>query len=213
MSIRPTVLLFDLGGVLIDFAGLGELQRLLATTDSEAAIKARWLACENSEAFGRGQVPVDDFADRFLAEWQVSLSREAFLAEFRSWARGWLPGAEALLDALRPHYRLAALSNCNPVHWARLVDDLALASHFDLALSSHELGRRKPDPGIFADALTRLDVPASAVLFFDDARANVEAARAAGMQAEVVDGPASIQRVLEARHLWPATSSVLRGDP
>ena len=97
MSVRPSVLLFDLGGVLIDFAGLGELQRLLKSSETEAALKTRWLACENSEAFGRGQVALDDFADRFIADWQVPLEREAFLKEFRGWARGWLPGAQALL--------------------------------------------------------------------------------------------------------------------
>lgn len=210
VSNRPGVLLFDLGGVLIDFAGLGELRRLLDTTDSEAAIRTRWLACENSEAFGRGQVAIDDFADRFIAEWQVPLAREAFLAAFRAWARGWLPGAEALLAALRPHYRLAALSNCNPVHWARLVDDLDVASRFDLALSSHELGCRKPDPAIFAHALARLDASAADVLFFDDAAPNVEAARAAGMGAVVVEGPASVQRALEIRGLWPASGGRLR---
>lgn len=202
MTQRPAVLLFDLGGVLIDFAGLGELQRLLQTSDSEAALKTRWLACENSEAFGRGQVPVDEFADRFLADWQVPLGREAFLVEFRGWARGWLPGAQALLAALRQHYRLAALSNCNSVHWARLVEDLGVAAAFDLAMSSHQLGLRKPDPAIFTAALARLAVTPDQVLFFDDAPANVEAARAVGMDAAVVDGPEAIRRELARRDLW-----------
>lgn len=202
MPVRPSVLLFDLGGVLIDFAGVGELQRLLGTAESAAALKARWLACENSEAFGCGQVALGDFADRFIAEWQVPFERETFLAEFRSWARGWLPGAQTLLATLRPHYRLAALSNSNPVHWARLVDDLGVDAEFDVAMSSHQLGVRKPDAAIFTAALDRLDVPASAVLFFDDASANVDTARAAGMQAAVVDGPGAIRRELDRRGLW-----------
>jgi len=202
MSVRPAVLLFDLGGVLIDFAGLGALQRLLKSSESEPALKARWLACENSEAFGCGKVDLDDFADRFVADWQVPLEREAFLAEFRGWARDWLPGAQELLAILRPHYRLAALSNCNPVHWARLVDDLGVEAAFDIAMSSHHLGLRKPDPAIFTAALARLEVPASQVLFFDDAGVNVEAARAAGMMGAVVDGPAAIRRDLERRGLW-----------
>jgi glucose-1-phosphatase len=201
MSVRPAVLLFDLGGVLIDFAGLGELQRLLQTSESETALKARWLACQNSEAFGCGQVALDDFADRFIAEWQVPLEREPFLAEFRGWARGWLPDARELLASLRPHYRLAALSNCNPVHWERLVDDLGVEAEFDVAMSSHQLGVRKPDAAIFTAALDRLEVDAAQVLFFDDAAANVEAARALGMQAAMVDGPDGIRRELHRRGL------------
>ena len=67
---------------------------------------------------------------------------------------------------------------------------------FDLALGSHQLGLRKPDAAIYDEALRRLGVPADAVLFFDDSRANVEAARALGMQAAHVDGPAAVRRHL-----------------
>ncbi len=203
MARRPDVLLFDLGGVLIDSAGVPELGRLLPAPATDAEVAARWNACPHSDAFGRGQLDDERFVERFIADWQLSVAPETFRAEYRSWVRGWLPGAEALLETLRPHFRLAALSNCNPLHWARLVDDLGLLDRVDDALSSHHLGLRKPDAAIYAATLERLLVDASDVLFFDDAAANVEAARAAGIRAVVVDGPDAVRRHLEAEGLFP----------
>ncbi len=204
MAKRPDVLLFDLGGVLIESAGVPELARLLPAPATDAEVAARWNACAHSDAFGRGHMADDQFVERFIADWQLSVAPDAFRAEYRSWVRGWLPGAEALLEELRPHFRLAALSNCNPFHWARLVEDLDLLTRVDDALSSHHLGLRKPDPAIYAAALDRLQVQASDVLFFDDAPANVETARGAGLRAVVVNGPAAVRRHLEEQGLWPA---------
>ena len=192
------MLLFDLGGVLIDFAGVAELARLLPEPVAADEIKARWIACPHSDAFGRGLLDDAVFVERFLADWRVEMAPDAFAAEYRSWARGWLPGAVELLDDLRPHFRLAVLSNCNPAHWSRLVDDLGLGERVDVALSSHHLGTRKPDRETNEAALRKLGVAADRVLFFDDAPGNVEAARALGMQAVVVDGPAPIRSHLQA---------------
>ena len=196
-------MLFDLGGVLIDFAGVSELSRLLPTGSTDADVKARWLACPHSEAFGRGLLETEVFAERFVADWGVPLRSDRFLAEFRSWARGWLPGAVELLAELRPRFRLAVLSNCNPAHWDRLLDDFGVTAHVDAALSSHHLGLRKPDPAIYEAALDHLGVPAGDVLFFDDAAANVEAAIGIGMQAVVVDGPDAVRRCLVDRAWIP----------
>lgn len=197
----PRVLLFDLGGVLVDFAGVAELRRLLPTDMSEAEVQARWNACEPSQAFGCGRLDTDTFVTRFLADWGVSLPPQDFLDAYRSWARGWLPGALDLLADLRGRFVLAALSNNNPVHWDRLTAELGLLEAFDHAWASHELGVRKPDPEIFRLALARLGQPAEAVLFFDDAAGNVEVARSLGMQADVVDSPAAVRAALSARGL------------
>jgi glucose-1-phosphatase len=190
-----SVLLFDLGGVLIDYSGLEDLQPLLPEPMAPADLLARWIACPHSLAYGAGQLTTEEFMARFRRDWGIAVEPAAFMEAWDSWVRGWLPGAEALLDDLRPRYRLAALSNSNPAHWDRLAR-LGVLDAFDLALGSHQLGLRKPDAAIYDEALRRLDAPADAVLFFDDSRANVDAARALGMQAAHVDGPAAVRRHL-----------------
>ena len=157
------------------------------------------MACPHSNAFGIGQLPPVEFATRFVRDWGIDMAPDAFLAEYRSWTRHLLPGARELLDELRPRYRLAALSNCNEVHWDRLTRDLDLPHLFEIAISSHHVGCRKPDPAVYRAALERLQVPAAAVLFFDDAQANVDAATAIGMQARLARGPDDVERGLN----WP----------
>jgi HAD superfamily hydrolase (TIGR01509 family) len=195
MSEPVSVLLFDLGGVLIDFSGHEQLQALLPERLDDDALTAAWHACPHSLAYGAGALSTAEFIPLFRRDWQIALGDEPFLEEWQSWVRGWLPGADALLDELRPRYRLAALSNSNAAHWDRLAA-IGVLDAFEVALGSHQLGGRKPDREVFDQAVAKLGVPAHAVLFFDDSRGNVEAALAAGLQAAQVDGPDAIRRHL-----------------
>ncbi|MGC4987045.1 HAD family hydrolase [Streptomyces sp. DT193] len=54
-------------------------------------------------------------------------------------------------------------------------------------LYSHEIGVCKPDPRAFEMTRARLEVRAADCLFIDDYNVNVEAARAAGMQAHLFE--------------------------
>jgi HAD superfamily hydrolase (TIGR01509 family) len=200
MSLRPSVLLFDLGGVLVDFSGVEDLRPLLPVPLDDDALLARLAACPHSLAYGAGLLSTDEFMPLFRRDWEIGIGNAEFRSAWQGWVRGWLPGATALLAELRPRFRLAALSNSNAAHWERLAE-LGVLAEFDVALGSHELGVRKPDAASFRGALERLAVPAEAVLFFDDSAANAAAALALGMQAAQVDGPAAVRRHLEQASL------------
>lgn len=182
------VLLFDLGGVLVEFSGIEGLCGLLRTPSDDAAIRQRLVACPLLRQFEVGALEPSAFAEAFVAEWDLVVPPATFLAEFRSWSRALLPGARELLDALRPRYRLAALSNSNAIHWDRNTTELGVTGLFDAAYSSHQLGCHKPDPVIYREALARLGVEAKRVAFFDDFEPNVAGARAQGITAFHVRG-------------------------
>ncbi len=191
---EPEVILFDLGGVLIDFAGFEEIADLLrghATTDG---IRTRWLMSASVRDFELGRTAPRVFADRFLSEWDLGLSAEEFLTAFASWPRGLYPGARSLLGALRGRFRLACLSNSNELHWDSF--RVWLEPYLDKSYVSFELGLAKPDPAIFHAVLADLAVHPSAVLFLDDAEKNIEAAVELGFQAELVRGPDELERRL-----------------
>jgi FMN phosphatase YigB (HAD superfamily) len=126
-----------------------------------------------------------------------------FLPQFTSWTRGFFPGATDLLVALRPHFRLACLSNCNASHWGRN-EEIGILREFEVALSSHQLGCHKPEPAIFEKALAALRADAETVTFFDDSAANVEAARDAGMRAVQVRGIQELSSALTGSGLLPS---------
>jgi putative hydrolase of the HAD superfamily len=182
------ILLFDLGGVLVEFSGVRHLTRLLRGRLSESEILERWSRCPHSEQFGLGKLSPQDFAERFVKDWDIELSPEDFLREYQSWSRRLFPGAVELLTALRPKFRLAALSNSNQLHWERNTNDLGVTGLFEVAISSHQIGVSKPDPKIYLTALERLDAAPDTIMFFDDVPANVEAASALGIHAFQVEG-------------------------
>lgn len=196
------VLLFDLGGVLVDFAGFSELGALCPLGESE--IRARWLDSPAVRAFERGALTPQEFARRFVAEWHLALAPEHLLAEFIRWNRGLYPGAERLLRRLRASHRVACLSNSNESHWAAWPE---LPGLFDDAFLSHQLSAVKPDAEIFERAIERLGVDPAAILYFDDSAPNVEAARRAGMAAHQVAGLAALERRLAALGLTPGSTA------
>jgi len=201
MPAMVEVLLFDLGGVLVEFSGVRDVAPLLRTEATESEIVERWSRCPHTEAFGLGLLSREEFAERFVRDWGVDLPPERFLQAFRCWSRRLLPGAEQLLASLRPRFRLAALSNSNELHWERNVNDLGVNDLFDVAISSHQVGFCKPDPRIYQAALGRLGVSPDAVMFFDDVHANVLAASQLGMRAFQVDGVEGVRERLTSERL------------
>jgi putative hydrolase of the HAD superfamily len=188
----PRILLFDLGGVVVESAGLAVLHERLPQLEP-AQIQARWLASEAVNRFERGLITPDEFARAFLAEWPLQVEPTAFLREFASWVRGFLPGAARLLAHLRLRHTVACLSNTNAVHWA-VLDDVRDA--FDVCIVSHLIGHMKPERAAYDQALRRRGAAPPRGCFLDDLAHNVAAARELGLQAHQVRGVAQTEAAL-----------------
>ena len=193
---RPAVLLFDLGGVLLENVAFDTLNALLPAPMPVEDLKSRWLASPAVRRFEVGACSPHAFAAAIVAEWQLPLAPDAFLEAFAAWPKGLYPGAAELLRELRASCRVACLSNSNAVHWARFG---GFREHFDVPLSSHLLGEVKPDAAYFHKALKACNADASDVAFFDDALANVAAARALGIRAFHVNGLQEVRNTLAAQ--------------
>src|SRR3954465_10915026 len=96
------VLLFDLGGVLVDYSGVGDIRALLPAAASEAEIIERWSRCPTTASFCLGKLSGQAFGERFRREWGIDMAPDLFLKEFCGWSRSLLPGAAELLAVLRP---------------------------------------------------------------------------------------------------------------
>jgi len=197
---RPSLLMFDLGGVLIHSTVFDNLKRLLPVSVQTVDIKERWLSSRSVRQFECGEISANDFAEGFVAEWELELTPLAFLKEFSSWPRNFFPGARETVHELRKSYRVGCLSNSNPLHWSKFDD---LEDMFDISLFSHLIGAIKPDPEIFALAVNECDVDPQDVYFFDDCSANVRSAQSLGMTAFQVDGFNSLKRILHVTKLLP----------
>ena len=195
---RPSVLLFDLGGVLVEIAAFDEMKSMVGETLDDDAIRLRWLRSPAVRSFELGRITPAAFAAQFIDEWQVRLTPEAFLENFATWVRRPYEGAEALIARLRVEYRVSCLSNCNELHWSKLG---GLLNCFDSAFSSHLLGAIKPDEEVFDKVMSELRVEPDQLCFFDDSYLNVQAAKRLGIGAYRVDGIRGVRRVVQSEGL------------
>jgi epoxide hydrolase-like predicted phosphatase len=184
MSIRA--LIFDIGGVLLLETGEGleaKWERRLGLEEGE--FLQLLLASGVVGPANAGTITEEELWKRLAATYHLD---EEQLREFRddNWAMQEV-NREIIeyLQSLRPHYKLATLSN----DWAgarecqnrlfNLEEILAV----DAMLYSCEEGMQKPDADIFLLVCERLRVQPQEAIFIDDREQCVEGARGVGMQA------------------------------
>ena len=198
MTNQIQVVLFDLGGVLIELTGVPIMMSWSKDAGTPERLWAQWLASPAVRAFETGRLSPQDFAAQLIAEMALPVQPEAFVEAFTAWPKGLFPGAIDLIERIPSHYTRAALSNSNALHWPRIMRDMGLDRVFDHAFASHLIGKLKPDPEVFEHVVEALDCDPAAVLFMDDNRLNVEAAQAVGMQAVEAAGLRAAERALAA---------------
>ncbi len=190
---RSSVLLFDLGGVLVRNKAFDSLRSMVGGVVDDDRLRERWLRSPAVRSFELGQISPAAFAERFVEEWKVQVTPEAFLLDLASWIEEPHEGAEDLIARLRSRHHVSCLSNCNELHWSKLSPFLEC---FDSAFSSHLIGEVKPDESAFMAVMNELEVGPDQVRFFDDARSNVEAARRLGIDSFLVEGIDEVKRIL-----------------
>lgn len=195
------LVLFDLGGVLVEVRGVPALQELTGI-DSEEQLWGRWLTCRWVRRFESGGCSEEEFAAGLVADWQLQLSPEKFLQAFRNWPTGPLPGAAQLVADTSAHVATGCFSNTNTLHWRDHIAAWPLVDLLEHRFLSFELGLLKPDVEAFQRVADLLETPAERVLFLDDNAVNVAGAAAAGFRAmQAVGIDQARQRLVEAEVL------------
>jgi putative hydrolase of the HAD superfamily len=187
--------LFDLGGVLVDFGGVAPMRQLTGI-ESDDELWRRWLSCRWVRAFEQGQCSAEDFAAGVVGDWGLPVQPEAFLDAFRGWLGGPFPGADLLLQRTQQLVPVGCLSNTNILHWEQHFGRWPLLDAFDFRFLSFELGAVKPDQDAFDRVAQLLPAPRGRVLFLDDNAINVDGATAAGFAALTVHGVDEAQQAL-----------------
>jgi putative hydrolase of the HAD superfamily len=182
------VLLFDVGGVLVELGGVEVILEWLGNRISADELWQRWLQSQAVRRFETGQIDAPQFAAGVIAEFGLAVDPQQFLDSFVGWPTGLYPGTLEMLARIPPRYQRALLSNSNALHWPRVLGEMGLGAVFDNHFVSHLTGRIKPDPEAFEHVLESLGCRPAQVVFFDDNALNIEAARQLGMHAVRVRG-------------------------
>lgn len=191
-----SAIVFDLGGVLVEWDGIEPLKKLSRGRLTTDMARRFWLESPWAKKFETGRCTSPEFALGVIEELNLSLSPDEFIQQFISWDRGMLPGALDLLERLRPHFLLVCLSNNNELHWARFRDEIGLPKRFDYCFVSHEIGIMKPSKDAFLHVLKKVGKKAEEFLFFDDNQECIETASKLGMSAFCVQGVTGVESVL-----------------
>jgi glucose-1-phosphatase len=182
--------LFDLGGVLVEFDHRLTTRALAphCRVDQEALFGLIFRSGLEEE-LDLGRIGLPEAAARLRAEAGFAGTDEELGA---AWSRIFRPKEDSLALLRRlaaARVPMGIVSNTNELHFAeilRLVPDLP--DFFRWTFLSCRLGTRKPERAYFETVASRLPFPASEALFVDDRHENVSAARAAGFPVHLFRG-------------------------
>jgi putative hydrolase of the HAD superfamily len=173
-------LIFDFGNVLIEIDPARSIQAFQAL----GAPADLHLDADFFHDFETGILSAAEFRDALRGQLGRATSRSSLDAAWNALLLEIPPKTLRVLRSLRTQgYRLALLSNTNPIHIDEVRRRLGpfgygeFARCFERIFYSYEMGLRKPDPAIYAAVDRELGIASPAeVLFVDDNAANIASA-------------------------------------
>jgi len=194
VAVAVKAVVFDLGKVLVDWDPRHLYRKLF---DDEAAMEeflATVCTLEWNDRLDRGMPFAEGVAQLTAA---FPEHRDLIDAYHSRWIE-MVPGAveETVVVLAELHGRgvpLYALSNWSAETFLLVRDRFPFMEWFDGIVLSGEVGVTKPDARIFDELRTRYGLEPATTLFIDDIEANVDGARAAGLQAVRFDSAATLR--------------------
>ena len=196
---RPVVV-FDLGGVLIDWNPRYLYRRLL---DDEREIE-RFLAevchAEWNEEQDRGRTFAEAIEEAVVRHPGERALIEAYHHRWHEMLAGPIAGSVQILEELKETgFELHALTNWSVEKFPIARERYDFLDWFESILVSGEVGLIKPDPRIFRLLLESIGRSAADCIYIDDNAKNVAAAGALGFDAIHFQGPGPLRLDLVRR--------------
>ncbi len=193
-------LLFDLGGVVIDY----DFNRVFArwADDSRCsleAIQSRFAFDHFFEAFERGEIEAKDYFDSLRKRLGIDISDRQFEDGWNTVYIGEIEGVDELLAFAGQKLPIYALTNSNAVHkkvWSTRFGKIL--SRFRTVFNSSDIGSRKPDPDVFHYVADATGVGLHQMVFYDDLVENIAGAQAVGMNTVHVTSISDIEESVKA---------------
>jgi HAD superfamily hydrolase (TIGR01509 family) len=175
-------IIFDIGRVLVRIDPARAMQGL--AKGGSLAPSELWTAIEKDPRWPdwqEGRISPPDWYLHLARRFGVDLTFEQFI---EVWNRVLDPNpihADTLFEELSKRYRLALVSNTDPIHVPYLESTYTFFKFFPTRIYSCRVAASKPNPLIYKEALRSLKVQAQEAVYIDDVLAYVEAAQRLGM--------------------------------
>lgn len=200
VSMRPEQVIFDLGGVLIDWNPRYLYRQLF---DGDETAMERFLAEVCSPNWNLSLDAGRPFAEAVA---ELSAAHPEQRPKIEAYHRRWIemiagpiaPTVAVLEELVAAGVPLWALTNWSSETFALVRPDptFAFLGHFRTIFVSGELRLVKPDPAIYRHVLDAIGTAPSNCLFIDDSAKNVDAAKAVGMAAHRFTDAAALRAEL-----------------
>lgn len=193
-------IVFDMGGVLIEFPG-DAVSRLRLSRADEALFRREVLGEEEWICLDEGTM-TEEAACQSICMRIPSRLHQAVREFIWNWWKGPLrpiTGMDELIKELKEEgYAIYLLSNAG-IHHKEYFDRLPGSQYFSGRIISGEHQMLKPFAAIYRKLLDQYDLQAPECFFIDDSGINVHAARKLGMQGVIFHGDiARLRRQMQA---------------
>jgi FMN phosphatase YigB (HAD superfamily) len=194
-------IIFDIGRVLVQV----DVSRPMSGLAQGIALSPAdiWSAITNDPRWPdwqEGRISPHDWHLHLTKRLGGSLTFEQFTAVWNR-AIDPVPILESdLFERLSKRYRLALLSNTDPIHVAHLESTYGFFRHFPkpARIYSCVVGASKPNPLIYREALRASKARAEEAVYIDDIPSYVEAAQRLGITGITFQSPEQLDREMEA---------------
>lgn len=181
---KVDTIIFDLGGVLIDWNPRYMYQTVFQTEEAMEYFLANVCTSEWNEEQdgGRSIAEANQILISQYPQYQSEI--EAFYSRWTEMLGGAIAETVEILRKLKEErkYKLVALTNWSAETWPEATARYEFLNWFEGILVSGQEHLKKPDPAIYELLLDRYDLVAERCLFIDDNLRNIKAAEALGIR-------------------------------
>lgn len=192
------ILLFDLGGVVIDI----DVERMLRhwlpySRLSLGEMQQRLKIDPPFEQYERGELSTTEYMGHLAEVFALEADWQAIATGWNALLVDQIDCALDLVARARKRLPCHAFSNTSTIHrdeWGQRFP--RVLDSFQRLFLSFEMGMRKPDPAAFLSVADQIGVDPANILFFDDTVENINGARSAGLATVHVQSTADIEQAL-----------------
>lgn len=201
-SSRIKAIVYDIGNVLIDWDPKHLYRKLIK--DEEEIDRFLNDVCHytwNLEQ-DRGRLWADAIAEKIKEFPEHENLIRAYDERWADMVSGPIPGSVEILNELRKHYPLYAITNFSREKWDVATKTFPFLNVFDGVTVSADVKLLKPDHAIYKHFLETFKLDPATLLFIDDRAENVEAAIECGFNAIQFTNAETLKEDLKELGLW-----------
>lgn len=176
------VIVFDLGGVIVNVNFKSPLGMLFDNSGAESnTFKDKSNFSKLLRQYDMGIISAVDFHEKIIDHLDIELSFDEFIRASNDAIEAGDDGIDDIVKSLSKKYKLAILSNTNPVHYEYIKEKYSIIELFDHILLSYKMKAMKPDIEAYEELINSTLKSPSQHLFIDDRIENIDAAKEIGM--------------------------------